>query len=126
MSLPVARPGLFFLWPVASPAQAEIVRLTMERREARRGAARSAFRSFSLEDTVQSGGYSRDLSRDRPEIAPSFDIFGHNRDRPSGHEISGHDFDSGAPHDERGRHFRSVSDGRSARRAKGGVAWRAR
>ena len=40
--------------------------------------------------------------------------------------VSGDDFDSGDAHDERGRYFRSASDGRSARRAKSGIARRAK
>ena len=35
----------------------------------------------------------------RPENAPSSDVFGHNRQRPSQHENVGRYFDSGAAHD---------------------------
>ena len=123
MSLPVARLGVIFLVsPVTSPAQAPIVRLTTGRREAcqDRGLRRLP-RRFERRP-VESGGDSHEFSRDRPEIAPSPELFGHNRNRSRTHAVFSHDFRSGAPHDERGRHFRSVSDGRSARRARGGVA----
>jgi hypothetical protein len=60
-----------------------------------------------------------DVSLDRPENAPSSDVFGHNRKRRSRHENTGRHFDSGAAYDVRGGIHGPVSDKRSADRARG-------
>ena len=70
-----------------------------------------AFSAFPLRNPVESGG-----EKARNSTFPA--TFGVRR---SGHEIHGHDLDFGAARDGRGRHFRPVSDRRSARRG-GGVA----
>jgi hypothetical protein len=56
-----------------------------------------------------------------PENAPSSDVFGHNRNRPSRHENTGRYFNSGAACDFRGGLHRPASDKRSAGRANDGL-----
>ena len=58
-----------------------------------------------------------DVSLVRPENAPSFDIFGHNRKRRSRHENAGCYFDFGTAHDFRGGLYGPASDRGSAGRA---------
>src|SRR5450432_79668 len=60
-----------------------------------------------------------DVSLDRPENAPSSDVFGHNRKPRSKHENTGRHFDSGAAYDFRGGLHGQGSDKRSAGYARG-------
>src|SRR6266849_10624500 len=53
-----------------------------------------------------------DVSRDRPENTPGFDVFGHNRTRRFDHENTGSHFHSGAAHVYRGSPHRPASDQR--------------
>jgi len=58
-----------------------------------------------------------EVSLVRPENAPSFDIFGHNRKRRSWHENASRHFDFGTAHDYRGGLYGPTSDRGSAGRA---------
>src|SRR5437879_6108733 len=115
MSLSVAGRALFFM-ALVRPAQAPNVRLTRDQGEDQeRFPVGLGCKRLGIGTAMIFPGIVAKLHRALTFLA----TIGNDFPRDA---VSGDDFDSGDAHDERGRYFRSASDGRSARRAKSGIA----